>query len=143
MTTKHEHSYGVIPLQKKQGIWSVLLVQLHAGHWGFPKGHPDPHETPKQTAERELFEETGLSISQWISEQTFDETYFFKFHGQLIHKKVTYFMAEVAGVEKMMEEEIKALKWVSLEQAESAVSFDQARLMCQKALSIVRSNPSF
>ncbi|WP_433352034.1 NUDIX hydrolase [Micromonospora saelicesensis] len=44
-----------------------LLLQLrdgdathHPNVWGLPGGHGEPGETPEQTAERELLEETGL-----------------------------------------------------------------------------------
>lgn len=42
-----------------------LLLREVANHydgyvWTFPKGRPDPHEAPRQTALREVFEETGV-----------------------------------------------------------------------------------
>ena len=140
MATKKECSYGIIPLQKLQGEWNILLVQLHAGHWGFPKGHPNSHETPLETAQRELFEETHLKIDQILSEQTFEESYFFKFQGTLIHKTVIYYLAEVGGVLKKMEEEIKDIKWIPLNQAVDCVTFDQAKRICQQVLSMMNKS---
>jgi arsenate reductase len=55
-----EACFGVIPVRHKENGWEVLLVKHNKGHWGFPKGHPSPNETPYQVAERELLEETGL-----------------------------------------------------------------------------------
>ena len=37
-----------------------LLIQHHAGHWGFPKGHQEKGEDDLTTARRELQEETGI-----------------------------------------------------------------------------------
>lgn len=130
MTIRYEHSYGIIPLKKDGHVWNVLLVQLHAGHWGFPKGHPDPEERPFETAERELFEETGLNIKKLLTNDTLEESYHFKAGGALVHKKVTYYIAHVEGQVKSMEEEIKDLKWVPLMEAHKHVTFDQAKNIC-------------
>ncbi len=62
MANRREHSYGIIPLKKKEGVWNVLLVQLHAGHWGFPKGHPNNHETTLDTAQRELLKKRDSQL---------------------------------------------------------------------------------
>lgn len=133
MSIRHEVSYGIIPLKMKNDIWYVLLVQLHAGHWGFPKGHPNPHETPLETAQRELFEETGLKVNKLFSDQTLEESYVFKAYGDIIHKKVKYYTAQVEGKIKMMEEEIKDFKWVPLSEAADHVTFDQAKEICRIA----------
>ena len=62
---KKEFSFGIVPLQCVNEQWQVLLVQHQAGHWAFPKGHAEIGEEPKQTAERELLEETGLVAKEW------------------------------------------------------------------------------
>lgn len=137
MANRREHSYGIIPLKKKEGVWNVLLVQLHAGHWGFPKGHPNNHETTLDTAQRELFEETGLTVAKLLSDQTLDESYFFKFQGDLIQKKVTYYIAEVKGHVKKMVEEIKDVKWVPLSDAADYLSFEQGQNIARQTSQIL------
>ena len=86
-------SYGVVPLRFRKGQWQVFLVQLHAGHWGFPKGHPEVGELPLKAATRELLEETGLHIKKVLFTNTPEENYFFYFQGEQISKKVIYFIA--------------------------------------------------
>jgi bis(5'-nucleosidyl)-tetraphosphatase len=130
MGIKYDYSFGIIPLTKKNNVWNVLLVQLHAGHWGFPKGHADPEESHFETAQRELLEETGLNVCHLLTEQTFEENYTFRVKGSLIHKKVIYFIAEVEGVSKILEEEIKAIQWVPLNESSKYVTFDQAKKIC-------------
>jgi len=40
----------------------LLLYQNQSQRWGIPKGHSESGETPEQTWNRELLEETGLRI---------------------------------------------------------------------------------
>lgn len=138
MTTRQEHSYGIIPLRKSNEAWEILIVQLHAGHWGFPKGHPEPQETPLETAKRELFEETGLIVSQLLSDQELEESYIFKARGDLIYKKVTYYLAEVHGQLLKLQDEIKDLKWVPLSEAVEHVTFDQSKNICRSTAKILK-----
>ena len=55
---KHEKSCGCIIIEDKK----VLLIKQTNGIWGFPKGHVEENETELQTAEREVKEETGLTM---------------------------------------------------------------------------------
>lgn len=127
---KKEISYGIVPLRLHQHEWQLLLIQHHAGHWSFPKGHADPGETPKQTAERELQEETGLTIQRFLSSDPLIENYIFTLHGQRISKAVHYFLALVHGKVKIQEQEIKASQWLSLSEAFERISFSEAKRIC-------------
>jgi 8-oxo-dGTP pyrophosphatase MutT (NUDIX family) len=65
--SKNKHIYmikkcGIIFFNTEENKY--LLVQgKKSGKWGFPKGHQESKETEKETAIRELHEETGIIIS--------------------------------------------------------------------------------
>ncbi len=129
--THHEHSYGIIPLKLLDQKWETLLVQHQAGHWSFPKGHAQEGELPYDTAKRELLEETGLRVTRVLSETPFREHYFFTREGDPTEKDVDYFLAEVEGTPALQIEEIANLRWVSLEEAEECMTFEEGKRMCR------------
>jgi bis(5'-nucleosidyl)-tetraphosphatase len=129
---RYETSYGIIPLRKNGLIWEVLLIQHQAGHWSFPKGHAEIGETPKQAAERELFEETGLKVDHYLAEEPFSEKYYFSFQGQRIGKTVLYFLAQVKGDVLLQEKEVKSSLWVAVHQAEAVISFAEGKALCRQ-----------
>ncbi len=128
---RKETSYGIVPVKQRKGQWDVLLVKHEAGHWAFPKGHPDEGETPLQTAERELKEETGLSIKSLVSKATLKERYYFTHERQLIDKTVEYFVAEVTGDLIPQLEEISELKWFTVEEAMQQATFPATRKLIE------------
>lgn len=134
-----EHSFGVIPIRRnKSHQWEFLLIQHHAGHWGFPKGKAEIDEVPLQTASRELFEETGLTILKLLSESPLRETYFYTRKSQKIAKTVDYFLAIVFGKVALQAEEVKASKWVLAKDAENEITFLQGKNLCQKAVQLLK-----
>lgn len=133
----HSISCGIIPVRRKNNAWELLIVQLHAGHWGFPKGHVENNEELQVTAVRELLEETGLHIKAFLSDETFEENYCFTHQGQRIAKKVIYFLAEVEGDLVIQEEEIKAAKWVLLSESVKDVTFSPGKAICDRVNTIL------
>lgn len=134
---RHQRSYGIIPLRRQSEGWETLLVQHYAGHWSFPKGHSNPGEQPRQTAERELSEETGLKVVRYLVEQPQEEHYQFQFEGELIEKSVLYFLAEVAGEVNIQPEEIADSRWLPLDQAQEWITFSQAKHICQQVRAVL------
>ena len=132
-------SYGIIPLRKREGVWEIFLVQLHQGHWGFPKGHADfVEESPQQAASRELLEETGLVIRNYISEIPLLETYTFIFQKEKIKKTVYYFLAEVYGEICLQSQEIANGQWVLASSAHEVLTFAEGRRVLSNAIEILQ-----
>ena len=73
--THKEFCFGIIPLKRKEESWEVFLVKHNKGHWGFPKGHSLLEETPEQIACREVYEETGLSVTNFLQVSPLTEKY--------------------------------------------------------------------
>lgn len=135
-----DESFGIIPLQKVSNHWQVLLIKQRYGrHWSFPKGHSEGNETPEESARREFFEETGLTITRYLSESTLSESYEFRSRGKQISKTVYYFVAEVQGKVSLDPIEIIACKWIPLIEAPNHVTFPQAKALCLQTLQLVEN----
>lgn len=136
--TAHENSYGIIPLHKKNGVWHVLIVQHGAGHWSFPKGHPEPGENPQQVAARELQEETGLTVKRFLSETPLREQYQFMVKGERVYKTVTYFLAEVEGEVIVQAAELRDAEWVPLNECAAHVTFPATKNLCKQTMELLQ-----
>ena len=64
-TENHLSCGGVVFKNEDNEIQIVICGRQQEGEWlwGLPKGTPNPHETNKETAIREVTEETGLQVS--------------------------------------------------------------------------------
>ncbi len=130
------YCFGIIPVRRQGNGWEVFVLQHQKGHWGFPKGHPEKGESPEQVAARELLEETGLSIAKFLQVNPLIEQYFINDNGVKAEKSVTYFLAEVEGTVKLLQNEIAASKWISFDDAISILTYEQSRKLCQEAKSL-------
>ncbi len=106
-------SCGAVVLRKNQGTWETLLIATRNGHWSFPKGHQEFGETEQETAQREILEETGVTIQ---IDQGFRRELptIEKNNKRLIVCFIAYFQS---GEARPQLEEIGGLTWVPLEQA--------------------------
>jgi len=133
-----EHSYGIIPLRKHRGAWRVLLVQHGtSGYWGFPKGHAEEGESPREAALRELFEETHLEVVRFLSESILEEHYSFYRQSQQVDKTVFYLIAEVRGSIKLQKAEIRSSRWIPLLEATHALTYETDKNICLHVIHIL------
>ncbi len=92
-----EKSCGAVVFTRENGEIRYVLVRQRSGQYSFPKGHVERGESEKQTALREIWEETGLHPE--ILEGFRDvETYELPKKPGCV-KGVVYFLAEYSGQE--------------------------------------------
>ncbi len=133
-----ERSYGIIPLKKSKASWQLLMVKHQAGHWAFPKGHPDPPESPIETAERELKEETHLEVAEMLQVAPLQESYRFEREGKKIEKSVTYYLALVQGEVHLQSAELSEGRWVDLLEATQLATFPECKKLCSEISKILK-----
>lgn len=118
---KIDFSIGVVPLHKNSlGEISTCLALHSLGHWAMPKGHPNPNEPEKETALRELWEETGINNIS-LDNKTFEEKYSFDIDGIHYDKTVKFFIGftdEITtSTPKEFQREISKLRWLPISEA--------------------------
>ncbi|NLZ66386.1 MAG: nucleoside triphosphate pyrophosphohydrolase [Clostridiaceae bacterium] len=127
-----ERSCGAIVFRLHGGVLQVLMVRHSARHWSFPKGHIEICETDKETAIREVFEETGIEItilSDFVEESTYSPR-------PGVKKTVRFFIGDyVGGVLSPQLEEVSNAEWMTPEEACELLTFDRDREIFRSALS--------
>ena len=97
-----------------------ILLQLRADNdcWGLPGGSLELGESLEQVAKRELFEECGLVARQLTLFNVFSgEEFYYQYpNGDQVYNVITtYVCTDYRGTLKVDNEEVKALKFFSIE----------------------------
>ena len=89
-----ETSAGIVLFRKEESKILFLLQHYPSGHWDFVKGKMEQGDSTHQTAGRDTKEETGITDITFV--ENFEEwiEYNFKYQGELVQKKVVFFLAE-------------------------------------------------
>jgi 8-oxo-dGTP pyrophosphatase MutT (NUDIX family) len=131
---RDETSAGGVVFRMDVGQPLYLLIRDSYKNWGFPKGHVETGEHPEAAALREVREETGLDdLSIRAPIDTID--WYFRFRGQLIHKVCHFYLMETADATTSPQraEGITACRWMRFEEAESLISYGNARELLRRA----------
>jgi tRNA nucleotidyltransferase (CCA-adding enzyme) len=127
---KETKSSGAIVYKIENNEIKYLMIMLIRGNWGFPKGHFEGMETEKETAVREIFEETGLTVD---FHENFRETIQY-FPAPFIFKTVIYFLAEaVTDKVKIQADEVAEYKWATYEEAAKLITYRLQKKILKKA----------
>ena len=119
---------------RKEGSKKLfLLLHYPSGHWDFVKGKMEKGESTSQTAVRETQEETGITDITFVKD--FEEwiEYNFKYQGELVQKKVVFFLAETKTKEIKISHEHSGYTWMDYNSAMEKTTFDNAKKVLTKA----------
>ncbi|MEM6998106.1 MAG: NUDIX domain-containing protein [Patescibacteria group bacterium] len=122
---------GVIYRQNKKGGVEILLVQDAKDRWTIPKGHVEPGESTRQTAKREIHEETGLKevdVQDWLGKISFQ----YRRGTSLILMTTQIYMVKALGDtdDTQKEDWMKGIKWFSAKEALDKIAYeDISKLM--------------
>ena len=126
-----EKSCGALVLYK-DGYKTELLILKHrlGGHWSFPKGHVEDNETERETARREVFEETGIKIA--ICEDFREKVSYSPKPG--VRKDVVYFLGCAENkTTNIQVEEVSEIKWVDLSSAHEFLTYYNDKQLLKSA----------
>lgn len=133
-----DYSIGVIAYCQTQSDIKYLLIHHTKWHWWFPKGHTEWNEEPKQTALRELSEETWVT-QVTLGDEIYTEYYQFMSHGKPVDKQVDYYLGhcnQCWSTTIQPEETIEAWRY-NYEDAIKIITFDPARNLLKKVHNVL------
>ena len=102
-----EPTAGGIVFRRKDNKVEILMIQDSKSRWTIPKGHIEPGETARQTAVREITEETGLAtmkVINWLGKINFR----YRRANRLVLMTTDIFLVQATG----NTDEIKPEKWM-------------------------------
>lgn len=132
-----EKSCGCIIFKYDDEKLLFLVIKQTLGHFSFPKGHVEESESEKDTALREVKEETGFDIS-FVGDFREVITYSPK-PGVL--KDVVFFLGNVIdGAMTPQEDEVSLIEWLGYEDALKVVTYDDDKNVLKKAYEYIVKN---
>lgn len=111
--------------REKDGQVEILLIQDAKKRWTIPKGHVEPEEEPKQTAEREIREETGLQdmkVYNWLGKVHFR---YRRAHTLVLMTMHIYLVQGLNDTNKLNPEDwLNDIKWFSAQEAIDKIAYE-------------------
>ena len=132
-----ETSAGIVLFRKEDSKNLFLLLHYPSGHWDFVKGKMEQGESIHETALRETKEETGITDIRFL--ENFEEwiKYDFQYMGELVHKKVVFFLAETKTKNVKISHEHLDYAWMDYNTAMEKTTFDNGKKVLERAQSLL------
>ncbi len=134
----YERSCGAVVFREIGGTTRFLLIKnKRSAHWGFPKGHVERGESDKQTAYREVLEETGIRIRILPDFVTRSQ---YSIQGK-VEKNVNIYLATTDDTNTVIQkEEIEDYVWLGYEKAKARLKFENDHAILDKAVEYINTH---
>jgi len=119
----------------------ILLIQDAKNRWTIPKGHIEEGESAKDTAEREIREETGLKdirVLNWLGKINFR----YRRASSLVLMTTEIFLVEARGETNKLQPEdwMNGIKWFTANEALDKIEYEDIGKIILLALNKIRQN---
>jgi diadenosine hexaphosphate hydrolase (ATP-forming) len=132
---------GVVWRRNSRGGLEILLIQDAKDRWTIPKGHIEEGETSKETAEREIQEETGLQkmkMQNWLGKINFR----YRRQQSLVLMTTEIFLVEAQGDTDALvpEEWMRGIKWFPASEAVDTIEYEDIAKIILIGMKKIRQN---
>ena len=126
----HEKSCGAVVYTGSGSERRYLIIRMHLGHCGLPKGHIEKFESERETALREVREETGVAVTLIDG---FRETVVYSLTPRTTKESV-YFLGHFDGESVVIQpSEVSAYRLCPYEEARALITYDNDRAVLDAA----------